>query len=260
MRAYKLSDKYQNGGTAVEDIAYHLLPNRTSPQTRIVEHARTLFFKINLDNDNPKALGTLNTLGLPYESYKLALSDDILNLVFKEKLTPVVNTALADKKISGYLSGGDLIPRFGNAAVSGQYWMCAGVAGFAPDAAQYFYLPEHYTDPFGNVTTLEYDSRDLFIQSSTDALGNHTEVTGFDYRVLAPSQMKDTNNNLSEVRFDILGMPAAMAVMGKGALADSLSAFDDTLLNPDLAARQDFFVKNDYSAAVVKDLLRSRVG
>ena len=97
-----------------------------------------------------------------------------------------------------------------------------------------------------------------YIQSSTDALGNRTEVTEFDFRVLAPRQMKDANDNLSEVRFDILGMPAAMAVMGKGAEADSLSAFDvdDALLNPDLASRQEFFVTKDYSVADAKDLLR----
>lgn len=254
LRGYKLSDKYQNTRMAVEDIAYHLLPNRTSPQKRIVEHARSLFFKTSLDN--PEVLGIINALGLPYESYKLALSDDILSLVFKDKLTPLVNMALADKKTSGYLSDGDLIARFGGAAVSGQYWICAGTAGFVPDAAQHFYLPERYTDPFGNVTTLEYDLRDLFIQSSVDALGNRTEVTDFDYRVLAPCKIKDVNNNLSEVCFDILGMPAAMAVMGKGSEADSLSAFDDTLLNPDLASTQDFFINNDYNVAVTKNLLR----
>ena len=52
---------------------------------------------------------------------------------------------------------------------------------------RHFYLPERYTDPFGNVTTLEYDADDLFVQSSTDALGNTTvAVEAFDYRVLAP--------------------------------------------------------------------------
>jgi hypothetical protein len=31
--------------------------------------------------------------------------------------------------------------------------MRSGVAGFADDAAEHFYLPERYTDPFGNTTT-----------------------------------------------------------------------------------------------------------
>ena len=60
------------------------------------------------------------------------------------------------------------------------------------------------------------------------------------------------------MRFDILGLPAVMAVMGKGTEADSLSAFDvdDALLNPDLSARQEFFVNKDYSVADAKDLLQ----
>ena len=51
-----------------------------------------------------------------------------------------------------------------------------GIAGFAPDAAKHFYLPERYTDPFGNVTTVQFDHHDLFVESSTDALGNVTLV------------------------------------------------------------------------------------
>nr|WP_236038299.1 toxin TcdB middle/N-terminal domain-containing protein [Ktedonobacter robiniae] len=254
VRAYKLSDTYQTGGIAVEEIAYHVLPNRTSPQKRIVEHARSLFFDTTLDK--PLVLGQLNALGLPYESYKLALTDDMLGLIFKDKIQPGVQTALSDKHISGYLSGSELTERFGGEAVPGQYWMCSGVAGFNADAAQHFYLPERYTDPFGNPTALTYDLCNLYIQSSTDALGNRTEVTGFDFRVLAPCQMKDANDNLSEVRFDILGMPAAMAVMGKGNEGDSLNAFDDALLNPDLATMQEFFATKDYDVTDAKNLLR----
>jgi YD repeat-containing protein len=253
LRAYKLSDTYQTSGTTVEEIAYHRLPNRTSPQKRLVEHARTLFFDTTLDK--PLTLKTLNALGLPYERYTLALTDDMLGLVFKDKIKPDVHAALTDKKTAGYLSGVDLAARFG-VNTAGQYWICSGVAGFNADAPQHFYLPERYTDPFGNVTTLNYDPRDLFIQSSTDALSNRTEVTEFDFRVLAPRQMKDANDNLSEVRFDILGMPAAMAVLGKGNEADNLRDFDDALLNLDLASRQDFFVNKDYSVTDAKLLLR----
>ncbi len=77
--------------------------------------------------------------------------------------------------------------RFPGEETIGQYWIRSGVAGFNADAAQHFYLPERYTDPFGNTTVLEYDgSYDLYIKSSTDPIGNKTEVTQFDFRVLAP--------------------------------------------------------------------------
>ena len=115
--------------------------------------------------------------------------------------------------VSGYLSGAAaaLLGSPGT-DTDGQYWIRSGIAGFAPDAAQHFYLPEQYTDPFGNVTTLEYDPRDLFVASSTDALGNTTRSQrphgkyNFDFRVLAPREMQDINDNLSEVFFDVLGL------------------------------------------------------
>ncbi|ETP66940.1 hypothetical protein G159_19935 [Planococcus glaciei CHR43] len=253
LRDYRLSDTYQDIGKAVEEIDYHMMPDGDTPQKRLVEHSRTLFFNITLDK--PLMLGQLNVLALRYENYKLALTDDILGLVFKDKMTLDIQKALTDKKKGGYLTGVELTERFGTNS-AGQYWMCSGVVGFNVDARDHFYLPECYTDPFGNTTLLSYDSRNLYIQSSTDALGNRTKVMDFDFRVLAPCQMKDLNDNLSEVRFDVLGMPAAMVVMGKGDEADSLNGFDDALLNLDLVTRQNFFDNNNYNIADAKNMLR----
>ena len=121
--------------------------------------------------------------------------------------------ALNNWKISGYLRGADATALFGLSA-AGEYWVRSGVAGFAPDAAQHFYLPEQYTDAFNNITTLQFDKYDLFIRSSSDALGNTVAIPQrpginaagntvnadqFDYRVLAPFEMKDSNGNYSAV-------------------------------------------------------------
>ncbi|MGH6631094.1 MAG: hypothetical protein ACREB3_15310, partial [Burkholderiales bacterium] len=139
---------------------------------------------------------------------------------------------------------------------AGQYWIRSGIAGFAPDAAQHFYLPERYTDPFDNTTTLEYDPRDLFVASSIDMLQNKTEVTHFDFRVLAPREMKDINDNLSEVFFEVLGLPTAMAVKGKGTEGDNLTGFDDTFANPALDQLTAFFIKEKpYDEAQARDWL-----
>jgi hypothetical protein len=35
--------------------------------------------------------------------------------------------------------------------------------------------------------------------------------------------MRDPNDNLSEVAYDLLGVPAAVAVLGKGAEGDQVS-------------------------------------
>ena len=248
-RAFRLSEVHQSAGTVVEAIDYHELPSGTIPQKRLVEQVRTLFFKPNLQD--PEPFGVLNHLGIAYETYKLALTEDLLGAVFGTKLTADMRAQLDDASVSGYLSGAALATRFPDADTTGQFWISSGIAGFAPDAAQHFYLPERYTDPFGSVTTLEYDPHDLFIASSTDALGNNTRVTRFDFRVLAPREMQDSNDNLSEVFFDVLGLPTAMAVKGKGneTEGDQLTGFDDALTNPEPAQLTAFFVDNAYNEA-----------
>ena len=102
LRAFKLSDRYQDTGTAVAEIAYHVLPNSGAAQKRIVEHARPLFFAESLNS--PLELGEVNELALPYESYKLALTDEILSVVFQDRLTAAVHTVLTDKQITRGLS------------------------------------------------------------------------------------------------------------------------------------------------------------
>ena len=159
---------------------------------------------------------------------------------------------------AGYLSGADLVARFAPipaAELAGQYWIRSGIAGFAPDAAQHFYLPERYTDPFGNVTTLEYDPRDFFIASSSDALGNTGRVTQFDFRVLAPREMQDINGNFSEVFFDVLGLPTAMVVKGKGGEGDNLTGFTDSRANPTTIELAKFFDQADLDEAQARDWL-----
>jgi RHS repeat-associated protein len=255
LRDYQLSDHYTGGSQPVQALDYHKLPSTDDvlPQKRLVEHTRTLFFKPSLDGSEP--FKKLNQLALPYENYKLALTADLLARVFAEKLQPDVQALLASKTKSGYLSGTGLQERFG-APAPGEFWICSGVAGFNADAPRHFYLPERYTDPFDNLTTLTYDTRDLFIQSSQDALGSRSEVVEFDFRVLAPRRMKDINDNLSEVGFDALGMPAVMAVLGKDGDADDLTGFTEAALNPEPGAKIQFFVTADYSEDAARVLLK----
>jgi RHS repeat-associated protein len=236
LRGLRLSLVHQATGTPVPEIPYHQLADGTSAQKRLVEHARTLFF-----DDAPAvpsaalSLGQLGRLGLPFETYKLALTNDLLSTVFGNKLTSDVLARLDDATTSGYLKS----------ANDGQYWIRSGIAGFAADAAQHFYLPERFTDAFGHSTTIDYDARDLMVASTTDALGNTTGVQRFDFRVLAPAEMRDINGNLSEVFFDVLGLPAAMVVKGKGNEGDTLAGFDDELANPDAPTLATFFEQVD---------------
>jgi hypothetical protein len=34
------------------------------------------------------------------------------------------------------------------------WWIRSGIAGFQDDAGNHFYLPERFTDPFNNITTV----------------------------------------------------------------------------------------------------------
>jgi RHS repeat-associated protein len=82
-------------------------------------------------------------------------------------------------------------------------------------------------------------------------------ITGFDYRVLAPREMIDVNGNRSEVIFDALGLPTAMAVKGKetGLEGDRLDLTAD-LIDPDPDTRVAFFME-DFSTAEASRLLGS---
>jgi len=145
LRGYKLSDTLPDQGSKpVGKLEYHELPNYTAPQKRKVEHARTLFFVDDPTNPvtflkSPLPLGTLGKLGLPYEQYKLALTDALLNAVFTngqlEETTPkgtTVHEQLNTWTISGYLNGVDATTTFGLDAgrpvldALGHCGLCAG--------------------------------------------------------------------------------------------------------------------------------------
>ncbi len=241
---FRLKELRENKLADLEADAYHqTATSGEGVKKRLIEKSRVLYFDDDLQN--PLPLGTINHLGLVYETYTLALTDGLLNEVFGEKIN-AARTDLEDENKSGYLTGPDLALRFPQVDTTGEYWIRSGIAGFANDAKDHFYLPEKYTDPFGKVITLQYDDKDLYIQSSTDPAGNRVEITLFDFRVLAPTQMKDINDNLSEEVFDELGMPMVMVLKGKGNEADALTGYR--------ADSQDFFT-TPYNETKSRELL-----
>jgi len=259
LRAYKLSDTLPDQGSkAVGDVDYQKQPP-SEAQRRLVERHVTLYFKDDLSG--PDDFGNPSRLGLTYETYKLALTADLLGDVLQDKFTATVRGELGtatkptDFLASGYLPDSAL---FATGKTAQQWWMRSGVAGFAAGAAQRFYLPERYTDPFGKVTTLSYDGEAatdptrrylLFVASSTDAVGNTVAVEAFDYRVLAPARIKDANDNESAAAFDALGFPVATALIGKPGIdetGDTLDGFTVDLLDPDDAAIAAFFGANSF--------------
>ncbi len=225
-RKFKLSDGATQG-KAVVTLAYHKQPQSQAAHKRLVEHLRTHYWD-DASADAPPSVqlpfGQHGPRGLKHQDYKLALTGDLLSAVFgagtagtppADRLAWTVEgnrtcRALLDTAaISGYVRGADI------GMPNDQYWVRSGIAGFAPSAHEHFYLPQRFTDAFGQTTTLQYDSLDWYVASSTDAKGNVSSVEAFDFRVLAPTRLIDINQNAAEVVFDIHGLPMAAATLGK---------------------------------------------
>lgn len=265
LRHHQLSEDQQRlpaAGTAAEqeavgNLLYHEQSPDGTPHRRIIEHRRSLYFDDNADDASPTLplpFGELGPRGLKYEDYRLAFTDALLNAVFGDKLDWVAEASLpvASGRTclqllrlpgrSGYVRGSDQ----GLGGTADQYWMRSGIAGFAADGHDHFFLPERYTDPFGNTTTLRYDPLDLYVAETIDARDNAATVARFDYRVLAPVELVDANGNHSEIAYDLLGLAVASAVKGKQVQgqwqADHLDGWDFTRGNP-APAVVDHFVR-----------------
>ena len=243
LRNLRLSPFHQpdSDGPVVIELPYHRRALEPGPHIRLVELVRTLYFAD--DAVTPLAFGRLGALGLTFETYKLALTDDLLTAVFDEEQLVTARPLLQDTTISGYLSGGELVSLFPDAAA--QYWIRSGVMGFEADASARFYMPKRHVDAFGNTTTTAFDGYHLFLESSRDPAGNVTRVyeNGFDYRVLAPTVILDINDNLTEVVYDILGSAVATASRGKSSEGDDLGPYhtDVLLAQPSITTAAELF-------------------
>jgi RHS repeat-associated protein len=219
-----------NAGTAAIALDYGEEPAVGQLERRLIEHVRTYYRRNDLTG--PVPLGELQSLALPFESYKLAF-------------TPGLVAQAYGARTSDIMLGNE--GRYLHTEGDANWWIPSGRILYSADSAdtsaqelaharQHFFLPQRYRDPFHTnaVSTqsfLTYDTYDLLVYEATDALGNQVtvgerrhvlsdgtvlpETTRNDYRVLQPTLVMDANRNCSEVRFDALGMVVGDAVMGK---------------------------------------------
>ena len=203
----------QSAGDGQHEIPYEDIDAQSAPggvpSRRLIEQVRTLYRKDDLSGPCrwPPA-----PLALPYESYKLAFTPGLLN-VLGARISP------ADAKTLLTGTGG----RYEDLDGDGRLWIPSGRVFFSADpthpdpafARSHRYLPQGAQDPFGNLSRLSYDEPyELFVAQTVDALGN-TATADYDYRVLQPILVTDPNGNRSAVAFDALGLLVATAVMGK---------------------------------------------
>lgn len=252
------------------ETAYEAVPT-AGRQRRLIEHVRILYRKDDLSAVLP--FGRLEPLALPGESYRLAFTPGLLAHVYQRPLSsipqmgaPPPENLLPDLAAVLPLDGpaGQGRGRGGYVDLDGDghWWVPSGRVFLSPGpedtpveeqafARRHFFLPHRYRDPFHTSAVVteslvHYDSYDLLMQETRDALGNRVTVgerdsagnltlAGNDYRVLQPRLLMDANRNRAEVVFDALGMVVGTATMGKPEenFGDSLDGFDADLSDAD---------------------------
>lgn len=187
--------KQINGPPASEvDFSYNQTP--AVPTRRLIERTRQRF--VGDQPADPKQVA----LGLIVETQRATLTPALVDRIYQN----VVTDPNARRQIlldGRYVDDG------------GIWWSSAGTVDY--DAAA-FYLPRRLTDPFGGISTVDYDAYAILAVTASSAVGTpyQTALTATnDYRVLAPALVTDANENRTQAEFDALGRVVATIVMGK---------------------------------------------
>ncbi|MDR0307056.1 MAG: hypothetical protein LBI42_09510 [Chitinispirillales bacterium] len=189
-------------------IGFEVEPNYTGTQKRLVEHFETLFLNDNLDG--PLDLGIMASHGLPYESYTLSYTPDLLTHLYG-------NDRVTDDMLT---EGGFEERELEDGTI--EWWARTGRNVYdLVNAKTHFYLPSGVEDAFDKVTKIGWDEYNLLIESVKDPLNNVVTAEN-DYRTLSPQLMTDPNGNHTAVATDALGIVIKSAVMGKNGEGDTL--------------------------------------
>jgi RHS repeat-associated protein len=168
---------------------------------RTIRRSRMLYRADDLSGPLPP--GTAGALALPYRTDRLALTDELAGTVLRRDGTALLPDPAA-------VLGGEC----GYLAEDDQWWAPSGQATYGPNGPADFYLPDGFTDPFGNTSTVTRDRYLLLPVTVTDPLGNAVTAVN-DYRVLAPARLTDANGAVSEAAVDALGLVTATARRGR---------------------------------------------
>jgi RHS repeat-associated protein len=259
----ELATKVALAGDGTHELPYEDIAaqgaTETHPYRRLIEQVRTLYRENDLSSAIP--LGTVESLALPFEGYKLALVPGLLPIYQRgsENLLPDPVSVLRG---GGYVLGDDkrAAGLFPASDPDGRWWIPSGNVFYSPSktdtfgqelaqARPHFFLPRRFHDSFGNDGLVLYDGHDLLLLEVEDALQNKATVgnrlnensiagepdratdgsikSSNDYRTLQPALLTDANGNRSAVSFDALSLVAGTAVMGKigEKLGDTLEGF-----------------------------------
>ncbi|MBN8586487.1 MAG: OmpA family protein [Ignavibacteria bacterium] len=218
-------------------------------QRRLIEHVRSVYYKDDLTGS--LSLHSIESKALSYENYQLAYSPELLTDIFGPINLPVskINDSLMEEG------------KFTHSENDANWWIRSGTVQYIKgtesviDAKNRFFMPVSYTDPYGAVTRVKFfGNYNFFIEETVDALQNKQTVLEFNFRTLTPQKMQDANMNISETIVDELGLPKAMAVMGKGTEADYLSGLFEYHTDDDINLITSFFNKSTFTYFPVDDV------
>ncbi len=201
---------------------------------RLIERVRTFYRPDDMgatagDAKSLLPLGVVESLALSGSSYKLAFTPGLLSQVYQRGQAALLSNPASVLGSVGVDAGG-----YVDLDGDGHWWIPSGRMFYLPavatpqqertQALQHFFLPRRFEDPFGNSSSVDYDTpHNLLVVRTVDAVAN-TVAAANDYRVFQPALLTDPNGNRAAVSFDVLGMVAGTAVMGKTSenLGDSL--------------------------------------
>ena len=247
----ELQRKSQAASDGNHDVPYEDIQASSAtsedPYRRLIERSRSVYLKDDLSA--ALAFGSLESMALPSQSYKLAFTPGLLSKVYRRSQSNQPEENLLPDPAAILGSEGGYIDLDGD----GNWWIQSGQTFYSPGlsdapaqeltyAQQHFFFACRYQDPFNQTATVTYDTYDLLVLDTQDAIGNRITAgerdgTGNitkpsnDYRVLQPALMMDPNRNRAAVAFDALGMVVGTAVMGKPeeTLGDTLAGFSADL-------------------------------
>lgn len=205
------------------EIEYQKKAEDGIAQKRCVEHVKTKYYDDDLVA--PLADGQLGIWGVNYENYQLAYTPNLLQDIY----TP------SDHSQAFEVSEADML-QAEYYQDDTNWWIRSGTTQFMSigetieDVKQRFFNPISYTDPFGTITEVSYDSQLWFVNRTRDALGNESQVLDFNFRTLSPTKILDINDNISSSIMDELGLVKAGAIEGKDTNNDTVGEEADNLI------------------------------
>ncbi|WP_025742879.1 SpvB/TcaC N-terminal domain-containing protein [Aquimarina pacifica] len=159
-------------------------------EAKLLSWAKNYFWE---DENTALPFGEVSPLALPHHTESVVMSTTWVSEVYDTKVNDSIMTD------AGYI-------------LNEGYWWNPGTIVDHLDRNS-FYLPYKTTDPFGNQNQVVYDDYFLTTIQSIDAIGNIT-LSEIEYRTLSPWKVIDSNENVSEVLTDPLGMVIATSVYG----------------------------------------------